>query len=102
MDIEKIKEEFGYKGKPKQWQVGFDALLRHMPDYLKADKAPVAEVPCGVGLCAVEVEEEKTPSGWVQPYVSLRVGNFEFKRKYHTRRDAENCVDKIRKMFIEE
>lgn len=50
MDSEKVKEEFGYRGKPKQWQMGFDALLRHMPDYLKANKEPVADVPlqCGV------------------------------------------------------
>jgi hypothetical protein len=35
MDAEKIRKDFGYEGKPKQWQMGFDALLRHMPDYLK-------------------------------------------------------------------
>lgn len=51
------------------------------------------------GLCDVEVKEEPTPSGWVQPYVSLRVGNFEFKRNYHTRRGAENCVNKIRRLY---
>jgi hypothetical protein len=70
--------------------------------YLKANKEPVADVLCNVGLCTVEVEEEKTPSGWVQPYVSLRIGNFEFKRNYHTRHGAENCVNKIREMLIEE
>ena len=30
---EKIKKEFGYAGKPKQWQVGFDSLLRYLSDY---------------------------------------------------------------------
>ncbi len=33
--IEKVKEEFGYVGKPKQWQLGFDALLHHLPDIIK-------------------------------------------------------------------
>ena len=31
-EIEKFKESFGYKGKPKQWQEGFDACLRHWPE----------------------------------------------------------------------
>lgn len=53
-------------------------------------------------LCDVEVNEEKTLSGWVQPYVSLRVGNFEFKRNYQTMRGAENCVNKIREMLRQE
>jgi len=35
MDAKKIRKEFGYEEKPKQWQIGFDALLRHMPDYQK-------------------------------------------------------------------
>lgn len=29
-----IRQEFGYNGKPKQWQQGFDVLLRHLNDYL--------------------------------------------------------------------
>lgn len=36
--IEKIKQEFGYDGKPKQWQQGFDALLRHLPDIIKENE----------------------------------------------------------------
>lgn len=66
---------------------------------LKEKTEPVAEVPCSVGLVDVEVKEEKTLSGWVQPYVCLRIGNFEFKRNYQTERGAENCVNKIREML---
>ena len=43
LDAEKIREEFGYIGKPKQWQMGFDALLKHMPDYLKEEDLEVRE-----------------------------------------------------------
>ena len=35
MDIEKIKEEFGYDGKSAQWKLGFDSLLRHIDDYVE-------------------------------------------------------------------
>lgn len=61
MDSEKIKEEFGYKGKPKQWQVGFDALLKHMPDYLKANKEPVAklQIERGVIKAVYDLDEEE-------------------------------------------
>ena len=44
MDAEKIREEFGYAGKPKQWKAGFDALLKHLPDYQKeANRDSLAE-----------------------------------------------------------
>ena len=66
---------------------------------LKANKEPVADVLCNVGLCDAEVKEEKTLSGWIQPYVSLRVGNFEFKRNYQTENGATNCVKKINEML---
>ena len=33
---DKIREDFGYTGKPKQWQQGFDALLKHIPEYIEA------------------------------------------------------------------
>ena len=33
MTEDKIKKEFGYDGKPLQWKMGFDALLRHMSSY---------------------------------------------------------------------
>ena len=56
MDIEGIKKEFGYKGKPKQWQIGFDALLRHMPDYVKAEKAPVAKSPAAMAGYGASLE----------------------------------------------
>lgn len=55
--------------------------------------------PFSVGLCAVKVKKEKTLSGWVQPYVSLRVGNFEFKRDYHTEKGAKNGADKVRELL---
>lgn len=46
MNEEKIRKEFGYEGKSKQWQLGFDALLRHIPSYIKeANKlGPVAQL----------------------------------------------------------
>ena len=34
MDNEKIRKEFGYEGKSKEYQRGFDALLRHLPSYI--------------------------------------------------------------------
>ena len=34
-DAETIRKEFAYDGKPKQWQIGFDALLKHLPDYVE-------------------------------------------------------------------
>ena len=37
MDAEKIRKEFGYIGKPLQWKAGFDALLKHMPGYIKEE-----------------------------------------------------------------
>lgn len=63
------------------------------------DKASVSAGALSDALCDVEVSEEKTLSGWVQPYVSLRIGNFEFKRNYQTMCGAENCVNKIREML---
>lgn len=34
MDNEKIRKDFGYEGKSKEYQRGFDALLRHLPSYI--------------------------------------------------------------------
>ena len=34
MDNDKIRKDFCYEGKSKQWQLGFDALLRHLPSYI--------------------------------------------------------------------
>ena len=34
MDNEKIRKAFGYEGKSREWQRGFDALLRHLPTYI--------------------------------------------------------------------
>lgn len=34
VDADKIRHEFGYDGKPLQWKLGFDALLRHLPTYI--------------------------------------------------------------------
>ncbi|MFA5395441.1 MAG: hypothetical protein WC346_05405 [Methanogenium sp.] len=39
-----IKKQFGYNGKPKQWQVGFDALLNHIDDLFRIDIQQKKEV----------------------------------------------------------
>jgi hypothetical protein len=37
MNFSKIRKEFGYDGKSKQWQQGFDSLAGHIEDLLKED-----------------------------------------------------------------
>ena len=50
-------------------------------------------------LSAAKVKKEETPSGWKQPYVSLRMLNFGFKRIYHTEDGATRCAEKINKLL---
>jgi hypothetical protein len=37
MTIEQIKKEFDYEGKPEQWRLGFDTLLKCLPDVIRAN-----------------------------------------------------------------
>ena len=48
-------------------------------------------------LFGVTVKKEKTPSGWMQPYVSLKINNVEFKRAYHTGESAIRCAMRMTK-----
>jgi hypothetical protein len=68
-------------------------------DCLRAKEAPGSKVPCGDGLFGVTVKKEKTPSGWMQPYVSLKVNNVEFKRVYHTGESAIRCAMRMEKIL---
>jgi hypothetical protein len=35
---EVLRKQYAYAGKPKQWQEGFDALLKHLPDYVNQNE----------------------------------------------------------------
>ena len=35
--IEEKRKEFGYYGKPIQWQQGFDVVIRHWDDMMKIE-----------------------------------------------------------------
>jgi len=88
----------------------------NIPNFCIGEKDGGAEKDCYVGLteataqpsprsvsdaliCDVEVGSEETLSGWKQPYVSLRIGNFEFKRLYQTKNGAERCVAKVKELL---
>ena len=62
----------------------------------KPQPAQPEEPSLGELVSAVKVREEETPSGWKQPYVSVYIGSYEFKRAYHTREGAERCAEKIK------
>lgn len=66
LDIEKVKEEFGYDGKPAQWQVGFDSLLRHLSDYVPS--------PANIG----EEETRKCPNGDIIKFVPKTITIYNF------------------------
>jgi hypothetical protein len=34
MNVEEIKRQWGYDGKPKQWQQGFDSMLRELTELI--------------------------------------------------------------------
>ena len=61
MDIQKIKERVGYKGKSQQWQYGFDLAVRELQ---QAQKVAVPE-PTKEVICAIEntVEDQLIASG---------------------------------------
>jgi hypothetical protein len=76
--------------------IGCDDLI---VEPLITEKTPVPEVPCSDGLFGVTVKKEKTPSGWMQPYVSLKINNVEFKRTYHTGESAIRCAMRMTKIL---
>ena len=77
-----------------------DATIGEMVDEIERLRAKTdggATVPCSGVLFGVTVKKEKTPSGWMQPYVSLKINNVEFKRVYHTGESAIRCAMRMEK-----
>jgi len=60
VDIEKVKKEYAYSGKPKQWQMGFDALAQEIA------AAIGGQLEQHVGLCDEEciLIAHATGDGW--------------------------------------
>lgn len=47
----------------------------------------------------VKIKRKKLVSGYMQKFVSLKIGSMEFEREYQTIKGAEKAVDKLKKIL---
>ena len=60
----RLREEYGYDGKPKQWKEGFDSALKELPSLLQ-DSEKISLISGTIDLASDWCEEQVLPKSQI-------------------------------------